>query len=152
MKTTLLLLVSCTLLSFADPYTFNQPDFTEAHYYGPDSCFVVQEFNTGAAKILQPGQLFREQCNFMGCVDSVVTYMKYKDGHSSDTVAYKKLKPGCWLVYRNGKSTGTAAMETYSVIKEEAVEALDEVSGEWYLMTIQYCKTNIIPVRQEMFR
>lgn len=152
MKTILLTLLACVLLSFADPFTFNQPDFTQGHYYGPDSCFVVQEFNTGTAKVLQPGQLFREQCNFMGCVDSVVTYTKYKNGTGRDTVSYKKIKPGCWLIYRNGEKTGTAAIETYSVVHEEMVEALDEVSGEYYVMTIQYCKTNIIPVRPEMFK
>lgn len=152
MKTTLITLLACALLSFAAPYTFNQPDFTEGHYYGPDSCFVVQEFNTGAAHDLQPGEHFREKCNFMGCTDSVVTYMKYKDDHKSDTLAYKKLKPGCWLMYRNGEKTGMAAIETYSVVKQEVVEAQDEVSGEYYTMTIQYCKTNIAPVRPEMFR
>lgn len=152
MKTFIFLLLSGFLLSFAGPATFNQPDFTEAHYYGLDSCFVVQEFNTGTAHVLQPGERFQDKCNFMGCTDSVVTYMKYKDGVGRDTVAYKKLKPGCWLIYRNGRDTRTAAIETYSVVHEETVEAVDDVSGEYYTMTIQYCKTNIVPTTPEMFR
>lgn len=125
-------------------YTFHQPDFTEAHYYGHDSCWVVQEINTGRAYTLKQGERFEDHCDFMACTDSVTTFMSYKDKRRVDTISYHKRTTGYWTEYRNRMRTGKARVTTDSLVKVEFGEGFNEVTGEYYQVRMEYYKTNYI--------
>lgn len=147
MKTTLLLLLSFTLLCFTAPQpttkVLHQPDFTQAQFYSWDSIFVVEEFNTGSAHTLAPGESFFDHCDYMGCADSIATWWKIK-GKNKDVTSYARRTTGYWTIYFNGVATGKAAVETGELVHTEMVESWEDATGDVYVLRMEYYKTKVI--------
>lgn len=142
--TILILAAAALALSFTSTvtYKFHVPDFTEAHYYGPDSSWVVKEFYADGSP--KPSTLsLINQCDFSECLDSVATYMKYKGGKKGPVTSYKKWKKGVWIVSVDGKKTGDIVRELWVEEKTELVPCVDDDTGNYFDMELIFLDTKM---------